>query len=161
MNRTMRCGTYLIAFPLAYALAVLAGRATRLGGGEVALVWPAAAVAVIWLLATRRCGQSQRLVHVLLLGATTFVMNLATGAAPMLSVWFVLVNVVLAVVTVALLTSGRDNVALRDPADLAHLVGAVAGGACAAAAVATVCSWSCAAVDWSIGPVGVSGPVAK
>ena len=44
MNRTMRCGTYLIVFPLAYALAVFAGRATRLGGGEVALVWPAAAV---------------------------------------------------------------------------------------------------------------------
>lgn len=92
-------------------------------------MWPAAAVAVIWLLATRRCGQSERLAHVLLLGATTFVMNLATGAAPMLSAWFVLVNVVLAVVTVALLTSGRSDIALRDPADLAQVIGAVAAGA--------------------------------
>lgn len=138
MDRRVRGAVYLIAFPLAYALAVFAGRATRLGGGEVALVWPAAAVAVIWLLTTRRCGQSERLAHVLLLGATTFVMNLATGAAPMLSAWFVLVNVVLAVVTIALLTSGRDDVALRDPADLARLIGAVAGGSCAAAATATV-----------------------
>lgn len=128
---------YLIAFPLAYALAVFAGRATRLGGGEVALVWPAAAVAVIWLLATRDCRQWERLAHLLLLGATTFLINLVTGATLALSAWFVLVNMMLAVVTVWLLTSRRSDVALRDPADLAQLVGAVAGGSCAAAAVAT------------------------
>jgi diguanylate cyclase (GGDEF)-like protein/PAS domain S-box-containing protein len=127
----------LVSFSVAYALAVVAGRATRLAGGEVALVWPAAAVAIIWLLVTRRCGRWERAVHVVMLGVLTFVMNVATGAPTMLSGWFALVNVTLSVVTVAVLTHRRRDAVLRDPADLARLTAAVVAGACAGAVLAT------------------------
>lgn len=137
MNRRLRSPAVLLAFPLIYAVAVVAGRATRLGGGEVALVWPAAPVAVIWLLAAQLSGRRQVAVQLSILGALTFAMNIATGASPLLSTWFVLVNVVLSVVTVGILTHRREQVVLRDPADLARLVAAVAAGSCCAAALAT------------------------
>ncbi|ORB26660.1 GGDEF domain-containing protein [Mycolicibacterium parafortuitum] len=133
----MRSATSLIVFPLVYALSVAAGRATRLGGGEVALLWPAAAVGVIWLLSVRQCGKWERVGHVALLAVVAFATNLATGASTPLSLWFVLVNVVLSVVTVEILAAGRGEVALRDPADFAHLVAAVAAGTCSAAVLAT------------------------
>ncbi len=137
--------TYLVAFPLAYSLSVLAGRATRLGGGEVALLWPAAAVGVIWMLSARQCSRWKRVAHVALLAVVAFVTNLATGAAVPLSLWFVLVNVVLSVVTVEVLAAGRDKVTLRDPADFAHLVAAVTVGTCSAAVLAT--GWFAAVGD--------------
>ncbi len=137
MNRVLHSGMYFVVFPIAYALAVAAGRATRLAGGEVALVWPAAAVGIIWLLATRRLGVRERAAHVVLLGAVAFATNVATGAAVPLSAWFILVNVALPVVTVEVLTSRRDEIALRDPADLARLVIAVTAGTCCAAVLAT------------------------
>ncbi len=133
----MRSATSLIVFPLVYALSVAAGRATRLGGGEVALLWPAAAVGVIWLLSARQRGRRAWVVHVALLAVVAFMTNLATGASVPLSLWFVLVNVVLSVVTVETLAAGRGEVELRDPADFAHLVAAVAAGTCSAAVLAT------------------------
>lgn len=133
----MRSATYFIAFPLVYALSVLAGRATRLGGGEVALLWPAAAVGVIWMLSAWQCGKWERVAHVALLAVVAFATNLTTGAAVPLSLWFVIVNVVLSVVTVKVLTAGRDEVTLRDPGDFAHLVAAVTVGTCSAAVLAT------------------------
>ncbi|KMO73286.1 sensor domain-containing diguanylate cyclase [Mycolicibacterium chubuense] len=136
MGRIVRSATYFVAFPLAYALAILVGRATRLGGDEIALVWPAAAVSTIWLLAAYRCGPRERAAHFLLLTGLTFVVNLYTGAAVPLAAWFVLVNVVLAAVTVSVLTYGRREVALRDPADLAHLIAAVIVGNCCGAVLA-------------------------
>ncbi|MBX7448813.1 EAL domain-containing protein [Mycolicibacterium sp. 3033] len=121
---------------MAYSLAIVAGRATRLAGGEISLVWPAAAVATIWLLAIQPCSWKQRLPHVALLVALTFAVNLATGAAVPLAAWFVLVNVVLAAVTVAVLTRGGRVPTLRDPVDLARLVAAVIVGASSAAVLA-------------------------
>ncbi|PRC44811.1 sensor domain-containing diguanylate cyclase, partial [Mycobacterium sp. ITM-2017-0098] len=122
---------------MAYALATAAGRATRLGGGEVALVWPAAAVAVIWLIAVRPSGWRERATHLSMLAILTFGMNILTGASPQLSAWFVLVNVTLALVAFEILTYRREAVVLRDPADLARLVVAVAAGTCCAAVLAT------------------------
>lgn len=137
MFRIVGSVTLLLAFALAYALSVVVGRATRLGGGEVALVWPAAAVAVIWLL-TVRCDRLRwPALHLATFGVVTFVTNLATGAPPLLAAWFVVVNGVLAGVTVRLMAGGRRAVALRDPADLARLVAAVSIGTCCAAALAT------------------------
>lgn len=138
MSRNVRSGTYFVVFPLAYALAIIVGRATRLGGDEIALVWPAAAVSTIWLLAAKRCRRPERLAHLLLLSVLTLVVNLYTGAALPIAAWFVIVNVVLAVVTVELLTYGAPEVRLRDPADLARLVGAVAVGNCCGAFLAAV-----------------------
>lgn len=127
----------LIAFAVAYALAVLAGRATRVGEEDVALVWPAAAVAIIWVLTAQRCGPRERVLHVLVLGAVTCAVNIAAGSAAPMSAWFALVNVVLAVITVSILAYRRDEVVLRDPGDLARLLVAVATGTCCAAALAT------------------------
>ncbi len=136
MGRTVRSATYFVAFPLAYALAIIVGRATRLGGGEIALVWPAAAVSTIWLLAAQRCGRRERVAHLTLLTVLTYVVNRFTGAAPPLAAWFVLVNVALAVITVAALTYGRREVTLRDPADLARLLAAIVVGNCCGAVLA-------------------------
>ncbi|BBX16949.1 sensor domain-containing diguanylate cyclase [Mycolicibacterium duvalii] len=136
VDRTLRSAMTFVAFPVAYALAVAAGRATRLAGGEVSLAWPAAAVGVIWLLSVRQSGAWKRGVHVALLGVVSFTTNIATGASVPLSVWFVLVNLVLSVVTVELLAYRRDDVVLRDPTDLARLVAAVTVGTCCAAVLA-------------------------
>ncbi|MEW5809197.1 MAG: EAL domain-containing protein [Actinomycetota bacterium] len=134
-----RSVTYFVAFPLAYAVAIIAGRATRIG--EISLVWPAAAVATIWLLATQGCRRWERLAHVALLVFLTFAVNLTTGAPVPLAAWFVVVNVVLAAVTVAVLTHGGRAAVLRDPADLARLVGAVIAGCSCAAVLAAGYFW--------------------
>ena len=137
MDRGLRSAVLLVVFPVVYSLSVAAGRATRLAGGEVSLVWPAAAVGIIWILSVWRRGARERVAHVLLLGVVAFAANIATGAAIPLSAWFVLVNLVLSVVTVALLAHRHNEVVLRDPADLARLVAAVTAGTCCAAVLAT------------------------
>ncbi|MCF6386578.1 diguanylate cyclase [Mycobacterium sp. MBM] len=137
MAQSVGAAAYFVAFPLVYALSVIAGRATRLAGGEVSLIWPAAAVGVIWMLATSTRSTRERVAHVILLGLVAYATNLTTGAAHTLSAWFALVNVVLSLVTVAVLSYRRGQVALRDPADLARLVAAVAIGTCSAAVLAT------------------------
>lgn len=120
-----------------YAAAVVLGRATRLAGSETALVWPAAAVAVIWLLVARRHGRYAYTVHAIALGGVTFAVNLATGAAPPIAAWFGMINVVLGAVTVAILTARHTNPLLRDPGDMARLTVAVTFGCGCAAVVAT------------------------
>ncbi|MDZ7884595.1 MAG: PAS domain S-box protein [Mycobacterium sp.] len=137
MDRSLRSAVLLTAFAVAYALAVLAGRATRVGEQEVALVWPAAAVAVIWVLSTRRYGLPERVLHVLVLGAVTCAVNIAAGSSAPMSAWFALVNVALAVITAGILIYRRDEVGLRDPGDLARLLAAVVTGTLCAAALAT------------------------
>ena len=149
MNRLLVSATTLVAFPLAYALSIVAGRATRLAGTEVALVWPAAAVAVIWLLTVRCLDRPQRAIHLALLAVVTFAVNAATGAPTALSAWFALVNIALAVVTVEILAYRRAEVVLRDPADLARLVGAVtAGSLCAAVLAASFLVTTAGAPGW-------------
>lgn len=137
LKRVLRPATSLVIPAVVYAMAVMVGRVSRLEGSEVALVWPAAAVAIIWLLVAQRYGRSVCTAHVVVLGVVTFGVNLATGAAVPIATWFVVVNVVLSVVTVAILTYRRDHVRLRDPSDLARLVVAVTCGCGCAAAVAT------------------------
>lgn len=86
-------------FAVAYALAILLGRATRVEGSEVSLVWPAAAVAVLWGLHAHDLPRVQAALHWTGLAVLTFAINLATDAPVGLSAWFVLVNVSLAAVT--------------------------------------------------------------
>ncbi|CAM3297113.1 EAL domain-containing protein [Mycolicibacterium frederiksbergense] len=135
--RLLRSAVLLIVFAAAYALAVVAGRATRVGVEDVALVWPAAAVAIIWVLTTRRHGLPERVLHVLVLGAVTCAVNFAADSPAPMSAWFGLVNIAQAVITVAILAHRRDEVVLRDPGDLARLLTAVAAGTVCAAALAT------------------------
>ncbi|TQK31783.1 EAL domain-containing protein [Arthrobacter sp. SLBN-53] len=138
MRRRARSATILVVFAVAYALAIAAGRATRLVGDEVALAWPAAAVAIMWLLVVQRRGPVERGVHLAALAVVTFTTNLVTGAPVGLAAWFVLVNITLVLVTVRLLQWRGTAAALRDPADLARLVVAVFGGASCAAVLATM-----------------------
>jgi diguanylate cyclase (GGDEF)-like protein len=124
-------------FAVAYALAILVGRASRVDGSEVSLVWPAAAVAVLWGLHAHDLPRVQAALHWVGLAALTFGVNLTTGAPVGLSAWFSCVNLVLAAVTVAALGYGGRPVVLRDPADLGRVTAAVAAGTVCAAALAT------------------------
>ncbi|WP_369052835.1 bifunctional diguanylate cyclase/phosphodiesterase [Kineococcus terrestris] len=73
-----------LLFALTYALAVVAGRATRPEPGALALLWPASGVALLWLLhvRSRRC---LALATALLL-VLTGLLNQATGL-PALAAW--------------------------------------------------------------------------
>ena len=123
-------GWWLPLFVAAYALAVVAGRATRLEDTQLALVWPAAAVATLWLLHARAA--EQRLLHAVALVLATVAGNLATGASPVLAAAFGLANLVQALVTVHLLP---PDVRLRTVAGLGRLVLACAAGSLASAVV--------------------------
>jgi diguanylate cyclase (GGDEF)-like protein len=81
-----------VLWGFAFCLAVVAGRATRPAGSEVALVWPAAGVAILWSLDALR--RRVLPVSLALLGTLASLANLATGAP--LGVWlgFGPVNVV-------------------------------------------------------------------
>jgi signal transduction histidine kinase len=67
-------------FAVLHAVAVLLGRATVLPGQEVSLVWPAAGVAVLWLMWTRR-----PVAVLVTLALEQVVLMLATGASPVLA----------------------------------------------------------------------------
>ncbi len=127
-----------LGFGAAYSVAILVGRATRVEGSEVSLVWPAAAVAVLWGIHARGLPRRAAAFHWIVLAALTLGVNLTTGAPVGLSTWFVLVNVALAAVTTLVLGYGGRQITLRDPADLGHLVVAVTCGTLVAAALATV-----------------------
>lgn len=137
MKRISSCALVFMIFPWVYAASIIAGRATRVTGSEISLVWPTAAVAIMWLLSVQRCPRWLCLTQVVVLGFMTFSVNLLTDASVQLSAWFVLVNLVLALVTVRILHFRREEVVLRDPADLVHVVVAVAAGTVCAAALAT------------------------
>ena len=118
-----------VGFAIAYAVAVLVGRTTRLEGSQLALVWPAAAVGFLWLAVSwgnRRHVVADAVTLTILAAA----INGLTGAGPLLSVLFGLSNSVQAVMTCAVLFRLRPRaLRLRDPADLTALVyGSVVGG---------------------------------
>lgn len=135
-RRLVRAALPALGFAAAEALAVVAGRAVRVDHGEVALVWPAAAISVLWALHARGLGPRRAVPHAVLLCLTNFAATLATGATVGLAAWFTGVNAVLAAVTALLLTPGRRTAVLREPADLARLVVAVSTGTVCSAALA-------------------------
>ncbi|WP_328293811.1 diguanylate cyclase [Kineococcus sp. NBC_00420] len=126
-----------LAFAVAYAGAVVAGRATRLPGSTLSLVWPAAAVGFVWVA----CCWHQRRGRVLTVAAVAVLsglLNAATGAGALLGAAFAVANGVQAA-TSCLVTyrwhrrGGSAPWRLRNPADLTALVlGSVAGSAAAA-----------------------------
>ncbi len=138
MERVARAVAPGLGLGLAYGAAIVVGRASRVDGTEVALVWPAAAVGVLWALHARSQGRRVEVVHWFAIAATTFAVNLATHAAVAISLWFSLVNLTLAVVTVAVLTYADRPPVLREPADLGRLVAAVVAGTLMAASLATL-----------------------
>lgn len=133
---TVRAAWPALGFGIAYAVSILLGRATRVEGSEVSLVWPAAAVAVLWGIHAADLSRREAAVHWALLAALTFATNLATGASAELALWFITVNVTLAAVTAAVLRYGGRPVVLRDPTDLGRLVLAITAGTLVAATLA-------------------------
>jgi PAS domain S-box-containing protein len=85
---------------LAFGLTALLGRASVLEGEAAALVWPAAGVAVLWLLLR---GAGPLSLDVLAMALVTVLVNVLTGASWPLILVFVVTNVGHAVVLVALL----------------------------------------------------------
>ena len=79
-------------FVLSFAVLVVAGRATRPEGSELALVWPAAALAVLWT-ATSWGRPRALVVDMVLLGAVAAAAVAATGAPAWLCVATVVANV--------------------------------------------------------------------
>ena len=82
MIRSRWSGAHTFAmFAVLHAVAVLLGRATVLPGQQVSLVWPAAGVAVLWLMWTRR-----PVAVLVTLAIEQAVLMLATGASPVLAI---------------------------------------------------------------------------
>lgn len=137
-GRAVRAVLPALGLGAAYTVAILVGRSTRVDGSEVSLVWPAAAVAVLWGLHARSLPRRPATAHWVLLGTLTCGVNLTTGASLGLALWFVLVNLAMAVVTADVLRYDDRPVRLRDPADLARLVLAVTFGTVVAALLAVM-----------------------
>ena len=130
----------LLGFAAAYAVAVLLGRATRLEGGQLALVWPAAAVGFLWL--THAWGAGRLRLHLLALTAVVVLAYRVTGASDLLAVGLGVANALQALVTAAVLRAGQSEPGrLRSTRDLTALVLACAAGATASSLVGGVVLW--------------------
>ena len=125
-----------LGFGTAYAAALLVGRATRVEGTEISLIWPAAAVAVLWGAYAHDLPAGRAIGHWSVLGALTFVVALATGGPLELAVWSVGVHLALAAVPAAVLGHGGRGLVLREPRDLGRLAVAVTAGTLLAAVLA-------------------------
>jgi diguanylate cyclase (GGDEF)-like protein len=124
-------GLLYLAWAVAYTCAAVVGGLTRPDDSPIALVWPAAGVAVLWVLYTR---DGRRVVSALLLGILATVVNSATGAGMPDAVALGVANMVHAVVTVLVLERrtqrrGMSNVRLSGTGDLFRLGSAAVAGA--------------------------------
>lgn len=134
-----------VGFAVAYAVAVVVGRFTRLEDSGLALVWPAAAVGFLWLGSSWARGR--RLVRdSVLLGLLAGGINVLTGAGWLMAVVFAAANIVQALVCCAALLHLQQRWSLpawrlRRPADLGALVVASVAGSAAAALVGPVGLW--------------------
>lgn len=119
-------------FASVFAIAIVAGRATRIEQSDISLVWPAAAVAAIWMTGVRssRDGAIAGLSLTLCAGVTTYL----TGVDAGLSVGFAVVNLIIGWGTAAMLRV-RGGIRLREPIDLAWLLVSVAAATGVAAMV--------------------------
>jgi diguanylate cyclase (GGDEF)-like protein/PAS domain S-box-containing protein len=129
-------------FALMYMVAVLAGRATRLEGSPLALIWPAAAVGFGWL-AVNWDRRERLAVAVVLLSLVAGVGNALTGAGWALGSVLGMANGVQAFVACLVMyrlqvRTGSAPWRLRSPDDLTTLILAAVAGALVAAGIAPV-----------------------
>jgi signal transduction histidine kinase/DNA-binding response OmpR family regulator len=130
---------------LLYAVAVALGRMTRIESSGLALVWPAAAVGLLWM--ARAWGDPRRLVRDgVVLGVLAGAVNMASGTSVALGAAFGLANVLQAVVSALVLVRlqrrwGTEPWRLRRSADLGALVVASLVGSMAAGLVGPVALW--------------------
>ncbi len=130
----------ILAFASVYIATVVLGRATRLPGTQLALVWPAVGVSVLWLASSWHRRAARR-TDVVALFAAAVLSYWATDADASLSVVLGLAHVIDASVTVAVFHRLRpDGWRLESPRDLLTVVAGAAAGAI---------------VTLPIGPIGV------
>jgi len=134
-SSSWRAGRRVLVFVAVFVVAILLGRASRLAGSEIALVWPAAAVAAVWMLWVR--SRRERVVSAFALGASCAITSYVTGAGAGLSAGFAVTNLIIGWGTAALLDR-RGDVRLREPVDLAWMVASVAATTGVAALVGAV-----------------------
>ena len=124
-----------VVLAVVYAVAVVLGRATRLEDSGLALVWPAAAVAFIWLGVAWR---GRRLwLDVFALAVVTALCNAVTGATPVLAAGFGVANCVQALVSYGVFVRLQPAGTLRTRRDLFALLAAAAAGSAASAMIGT------------------------
>jgi diguanylate cyclase (GGDEF)-like protein len=124
----------IIAWSLIYVGVAVLGRATRPPDSAVALVWPAAGIAVLWVLSQRHL--RARAVALATLAVLGYSVNGMTGASVAAAAGLATANVVNAVVVVAVLERGMTSprgVQLTGTADLFRILVAAAAGAVASA----------------------------
>ena len=130
-----------LLFAGVYVLAVYAGRATRVEGSEFALVWPAAAVAFLWVSGSWYSRRDRALDVALLLLATVAV-DLYTGLPLSLAVVLACAYAVQAVVSTAVFARLQPaGWLLRRPVDLTALLFAATAGAAASALIGPIGLW--------------------
>lgn len=132
LRRERRRPWVTLAFALAYLLAGLLGRQAVLDGTTFALVWPAAGVAVLWLLVQRSGPFS---LDTVILGLVSFAANYATGASVGIALVLMVTNTTQTVVAVALvrrwcptLWGAGGTRSLDSPKVTSWYLGASAGG---------------------------------
>ncbi|WP_412738004.1 ATP-binding protein [Krasilnikovia sp. MM14-A1259] len=133
-------------FAVVYAAAILAGRMTVISGSRLALMWPAAGVAMIWFCAQRR--SRVRWADYVALTVIAFVGNSFTGTGPVLGVFLAMANLVQVSVFMMLFTwrkptlwGAGGSARLSSPRDLGCVLGMIV--------VAVVCSGMiCHAALW-------------
>ncbi|BFU44934.1 ATP-binding protein [Krasilnikovia sp. MM14-A1004] len=133
-------------FAALYAAATIAGRMTMVGESRLALVWPAAGVAVVWFCAQRR--SAARWADVLALSAIGLVGNAATGTGLPLAGLLVVANLAQTVAFGWLLARRRPTLwgaggddRLSTPRELACVIGMTAVASAAGAAIALTGLW--------------------
>lgn len=89
-----------LAFAVLYVLAGVLGRATVVDDRTLALVWPAAGVAVLWFLLQ---GRQTRWLDIGLLSVTAFGVNFLTGSSPQMAAVLLAANVAQTLVAVEVL----------------------------------------------------------
>ena len=144
----------LALFVALYLAAVALGRATRLDGTQLALVWPAAGVAFLWL-ASGWNDPARRRLDLVGLFLATVAGNFLTGAVFSLSLAFGVANLVMAVVSVLVFARLRPNgmeLSMSRPEDVRALLFGSVAGAAASAAIGPLAVWLLTDEHWPVAP---------
>ena len=143
----------IAVYVVVYLAAVALGRATRLDGTQLALVWPAAGVAFLWL-ADGWSVPRVRVLNFVLLFFATVAGNLLTGAALSLSLCFGVANLALAYASCAAFAHLRpDGWSMTRPEDVRALLIAAVAGSVASAVIGPVAVWLLTDEHWPVAPV--------
>jgi PAS domain S-box-containing protein len=141
-----------LAFAALYAAAAVVGRATRLDGTQLALVWPAAGVAFVWVAGSWRLPAQLRVDLATLVGVTVLI-NVATGAPVGLALAFALANLVQAGVACAVffrLSPGAQR--LMGLQGISALIAGAVAGSAASAAIGPLAVWLTTDGAWPVHP---------